>query len=96
MPRQSAWWRCLVVLAELAGDVEQKHIARRLGVSKSAVTGWKSGTEPSPDAVRAAAKAYRDYVKEPDELLIELLQIAYVPDHGNGEPKKRTAPKRRT
>jgi hypothetical protein len=79
------WYRRLVALAELAGDHDQKDIAERLGVSADAVSGWKTGTEPRPDAVRAAAKAYHDFVNaDTDELLIELLKIAYVPDHGNG------------
>ena len=50
MAKPSAWWRRLIAPAEIAGDVDQQDIAHRLGVSKSAVTGWKGGTEPRPDA----------------------------------------------
>ena len=43
--------------------------------------------QPRPDAVRAAAKAYHNFVHvNTDELLRELLQIAYMSE----EPTKRT------
>jgi transcriptional regulator with XRE-family HTH domain len=100
MTKPSAWWRRLIDLAELAGDVDgygcpsQQDIARRIGVSDAAVSGWKWGTEPRPDAVRKAAKAYHDFLPcNTDELLRELLEIAYMSEPE--EPEKRI-PKRRT
>lgn len=89
--RPTAWFRRLLDLAELAGDMDQKDIAARMGVSPSAITAWKEGKEPRPDAVRAAARAYHKFRDvDTDELAIELLRIAYLPGQ---KPAKKTSPK---
>lgn len=82
----SPWWRRLVALAELAGDRHQQDIAATLGVSEAAVSGWKHGTPPSPENVKAAARAYG---ADP----LELMGIAYLSEGESpkGGPKVPTA-----
>lgn len=93
MKRPTAWFRRLLDLAELAGDIDQQDIAQRIGVSKSAITSWKEGTEPRIDAVRSATKAYKEFVDtDTDELFNELLHAAYPLNKGDdpkGAKKKR-------
>jgi transcriptional regulator with XRE-family HTH domain len=86
MTKQSAWWGRLLALAELAGDRTQQDIAETLGVSAAAVTGWKQGTPPSPNNVKAAARAYHVDA-------LELLRIAFLDGE---EPTKRTPHVRRS
>jgi hypothetical protein len=65
--------------------MRSRDIAHRLGVS-----GWKGGTEPRPDAVRAAAKANHNFVNlNADGLFHQILNLA-CPLHDSEEPKKRT------
>jgi transcriptional regulator with XRE-family HTH domain len=71
-----------MALAELHGDRTQQDVAKRLGVSKAAITSWKQGMRPDPERVREAAEAY-----DADEL--ELLRIAYIEDRPKPKPKKR-------
>jgi transcriptional regulator with XRE-family HTH domain len=64
MTKPSPWWRRLLALAELAGDLEQKDIANRLGVSPAAVSDWKNrGTELDPNQLRKAARAYSAFTE---------------------------------
>lgn len=79
------WWRRLSALAELAGDRRQKDIAKTLGVSNAAVSGWAKGTPPSPDSVVAAARAYGVEIAS-------LLKIAYSdePDEDGDHGSRRT------
>lgn len=82
--KQTPWFRRLLALAELKGDIRQEDIADRIGVSPGAVSSWKKGTLPKWEQVIDAARAYGV-----DEL--ELLRIAYLPDHPPGRtPKDRT------
>jgi transcriptional regulator with XRE-family HTH domain len=82
--KPSPWYRRLLALAELAGDQTQQDIAQTLGVSKSAVTGWKEGTAPRPEQVKAAATAYGVDA-------LELLRIAYL-DSDDGHNSKWRPP----
>lgn len=74
----SPWWRRLAALAELAGDRHQQDIARTLGVSEAAVSGWRHGTPPGPENVKAAARAYGADA-------LELMAIAYGLHEGETE-----------
>jgi transcriptional regulator with XRE-family HTH domain len=49
--KQTSWFTQLLAIADRAGDTTQQDIARTLGVSKSAVTGWAQGTPPSPETI---------------------------------------------
>lgn len=80
--KPSPWYRRLLALAELAGDQTQQDIAQTLGVSKSAVTGWKEGTAPRPEQVKAAASAYGADA-------LELMRIAYLDPDEEPHPKRR-------
>jgi transcriptional regulator with XRE-family HTH domain len=80
MSAPTPWYRRLMALAELKGDHTQQEVAQALGVSKSAVTGWKQGTRPDPEQVQAAARVY-------GADLIELLTIAYADE--DEKPKKK-------
>jgi transcriptional regulator with XRE-family HTH domain len=80
--KPTPWYRRLLALAELAGDRSQQDIAHTLGVSQSAITGWKQGTAPRPDQVKSAAAAYGADA-------LDLLRIAYLSDDDE-EPNGRT------
>jgi transcriptional regulator with XRE-family HTH domain len=69
MSKPTAWYRRLVALAELKGDITQRDIAQRLGVSDAAVSLWKNGRPPKWESVIAAAEAY-------DFDPLELMRIA--------------------
>jgi hypothetical protein len=46
-PKRTPWYRRLVALAELKGDITQHAIADRLGVSGGAVSAWKNEGHPA-------------------------------------------------
>lgn len=70
--RPTGWWKWL---CDAAGEVQQKEIAERLGVSPGAVTGWKNGAPPNPASVIAAAREYGPRVGTE---LADLFLIAYT------------------
>jgi transcriptional regulator with XRE-family HTH domain len=81
--RRTPWYRRLLALAELGGDVTQEEIAERIGVSPGAVSSWKRGTLPKWEQVVDAAKAYG---VEP----LELMRIAYLAgEEGNNNPARK-------
>ena len=65
------WYRRLMALAELHGDRTQQDVAKRLGVSKGAVTSWKGGIRPDPEQVKTAVRVYGVDA-------LELMRIAYL------------------
>lgn len=80
--RPTAWWKWL---RAAAGEAQQQEIADSLGVSGGAVTTWKNGVRPNPEAVLAAAKVYGPRVGISAG---KLLELAYVDDGDSGELPK--------
>jgi transcriptional regulator with XRE-family HTH domain len=91
MVKQTPWYRRLLALAELGGDVTQDEIAERLHVSPGAVSAWKRGTPPKPESVITAAHEYGVDA-------LEMLRIAYLsgseddPGPKGGQGKTRGNP----
>lgn len=58
---ETRWWK---FVQSVAGDVQAKDIADRVGIDKSNVTRWKQGSRPAVEFVLKFARAYERPVVE--------------------------------